>query len=66
MESDLLQFVRKYCNRINIKIDTKLFEPYITNLVGTEKYEALNDFFSILREEFKVKEYQINKNISAE
>jgi hypothetical protein len=38
MESDLLNFIRKYCDRTNIKIQTKLFEPYITNLTFTENY----------------------------
>lgn len=55
MEKDLLQFLKNYCDRSNIQMETKLFEPYIGNLVSTERYEPLNAFLEILRFEMRPK-----------
>lgn len=66
MESDLIEFVRKYCDRSHLQMETLLFQPYITSLTFTERYEALNSFLEILRQEFKAKDYKVNNKISAE
>ena len=64
MESDLLQFLKKYGERTGLQLESKLFEPYIGNLVLLEKYEALNSFLEVLRQEIKSKEYKIDPKLS--
>lgn len=44
MQSDLISFVRNYCDRTGTQIETQLFQPYISNLTFTERYETLNAF----------------------